>query len=67
MIEPDARLMATVLDGALTHDPLRRRRHEARAHFLGDPDRDPLDMFREQLDTVYETTESAGLIREDPI
>jgi hypothetical protein len=67
VLEPDARLMATVLDGALTHDPLGRRRHDARTYFLGDPDRDPLDMFREQLDIVYDTKEPAGLIREDPI
>jgi hypothetical protein len=67
VLDPDARLVATVLDGALTHDPLRQRRHEARRHFLGDPDRDPLEMFREQLTILYDATRPVGLIREDPI
>ena len=67
VLDPDVRLVATVLDGALTHDPLRQRRHEARRHFLGDPDRDPLEMFREQLTSLYDATRPVGLIREDPI
>ena len=67
VLDPDARLVATVLDGALTHDPLRERRHQARRHFLGDPDRDPLEMFREQLTSLYDATQPVGLIREDPI
>ncbi len=67
VLDPDARLVATVLESALTHDPLRDRRHEARRHFLGDPDHDPLEMFREQLTSLYDATRSVGLIREDPI
>ena len=67
VLDPDARLVATVVESALTHDPLRDRRHEARRHYLGDPDLDPLEMFREQLTSVYDATRSVGLIREDPI
>ncbi|MFC2177101.1 CDP-glycerol glycerophosphotransferase family protein [Actinomycetota bacterium] len=67
ILDPDARLVATVLGSALTHDPLRERRHEARRHFLGDPERDPLEMFREKLTGLYDATQPVGLIREDPI
>ncbi len=43
-----------LIDNALTHDPLADRRHDAREHFLGDPNRDPLDMFNEQLDSLWQ-------------
>ncbi len=67
VLDPDARLVTTVLTSAMKHDPLRQRRHEARLHFLGDTERDPLEMFREQLTSLYEATQAVRLIREDPI
>lgn len=67
ILDPGTRLAATVLEGALAHDPLGKRRHEARRLFLGDPDRDPLEMFREELTGLYESTRTVRLVREDPL
>jgi CDP-glycerol glycerophosphotransferase (TagB/SpsB family) len=52
-IDRGARSLATTLRSALEHDPLRRKRTEAREHFIGPVDRDPLDLFDRALDTHF--------------
>ncbi len=49
----DPRVDALLIDNALEHDPLAGRRRDARERYLGNPDRDPLEMFNEQLDTLW--------------
>lgn len=50
----DPSVDALLIHNALTHDPLAGRRREARERFLGDPDRDPLAVFNEHLDALWE-------------
>jgi hypothetical protein len=49
----DIELDVDLITNAINHDPMAERRHKAMERYLGDPDRDPMDMFDEQLDKLW--------------
>jgi hypothetical protein len=51
----DIELDVDLITNAINHDPLAERRRRAMERYLGDPDRDPMDMFEEQLDRLWES------------
>lgn len=50
----DPELDVVLIQNAIDHDPMAERRRRAMARYLGDPDRDPLEMFNEQLDRLWD-------------
>lgn len=51
----DPGLDVLLIENAFSNDPMAERRRRAMERYLGDPDRDPLDMFNEHLDRLWES------------
>jgi len=51
----DIELDVDLISNAISHDPMAERRHQAMKRYLGDPNRDPMEMFEEQLDKLWQS------------